>query len=104
MNCDQLQKLANDPANFRKALIIPRTHPRKEQLIRAKRLSDLGLVSFITPEQLTPTLLFDKISDLLSDDEQPLEEARQRKVLPLDGANQLAARCISMLHPQLVVN
>lgn len=32
------------------ALIIPRTHPRQEQLIRALRASELGLVSMLHPD------------------------------------------------------
>jgi len=33
------------------ALIIPRTHPREEQLIRAQRASALGLVEMLLPEE-----------------------------------------------------
>lgn len=35
------------------ALIVPRVSPREEQLIRAKRLADLGLVDVIHPHELT---------------------------------------------------
>ena len=34
------------------ALIIPRTRPREEQLIRAQRASALGLVDMLLPEEL----------------------------------------------------
>ncbi len=37
----------------RPALIVPRVRPRVEQLIRASRLSELGLISMIHPDQLT---------------------------------------------------
>ncbi|MBW9080692.1 hypothetical protein JNB84_22265 [Rhizobium pusense] len=33
------------------ALIVPRTHPREEQLIRATRASELGLVKMLRPEE-----------------------------------------------------
>lgn len=33
------------------ALIVPRTQPRLEQLIRARRATELGLVSMLTPEE-----------------------------------------------------
>jgi predicted glycosyltransferase len=41
----------------KKAVIIPRVHPVKEQYLRAKRLAELGLVSMIHPEELTPAKL-----------------------------------------------
>ncbi len=36
------------------ALILPRLHPRKEQLIRAERLSRMGLLDVMLPAQATP--------------------------------------------------
>jgi predicted glycosyltransferase len=35
----------------RPALIVPRTTPREEQLLRARRAQDLGLIDMLTPEQ-----------------------------------------------------
>ena len=77
--------------------------PRKEQLIRAQRLSELGLVSFIRPDQLTPSGLYESVSALLESEEQPLEEARRRRTLPLDGAARLAALCSPMLNIPMAV-
>ena len=37
----------------KKALIVPRTCPRKEQWIRAERLQELGLVDLLPPDELT---------------------------------------------------
>jgi predicted glycosyltransferase len=91
-------------ATARKALIIPRTYPRKEQLIRAQRLSDMGLVSFIPPDQLTPAVLFDTISSLLSREDDPLAEARETRLLPLDGAAKVASLCYPMLKTPLEVH
>lgn len=39
------------------ALIIPRVTPRREQLIRAERMSALGLLDFLHPDELTPNAL-----------------------------------------------
>lgn len=39
------------------ALIVPRVKPRREQLIRAQRLSGAGYVDMLQPEQLDPALL-----------------------------------------------
>jgi predicted glycosyltransferase len=36
------------------ALVVPRTEPRTEQLIRAERFAALGLVDMLRPSELTP--------------------------------------------------
>jgi predicted glycosyltransferase len=41
----------------KRALLVPRTHPRREQLIRVERLAELGLVDALLPQHLTPTRL-----------------------------------------------
>lgn len=35
------------------ALVVPRTTPRREQMIRAERLAGLGLLDVLDPDQLT---------------------------------------------------
>jgi predicted glycosyltransferase len=45
---------------FRKtALVVPRTHPRCEQLIRAERLAGMQLVDMLLPDAATPEALAD---------------------------------------------
>ena len=39
------------------ALIVPRVSPKPEQLIRAERLRDLGLIDMLHPEELSPQAL-----------------------------------------------
>lgn len=41
----------------RRAIVVPRVHPRKEQLVRARRFSDLGLLRMIHPDELAPESL-----------------------------------------------
>ncbi|NUQ64863.1 MAG: glycosyltransferase [Pirellulales bacterium] len=41
----------------KRALIVPRTAPRQEQLIRAQRLCELGLVDMLHPHDLTPAAI-----------------------------------------------
>jgi len=41
-------------ASGSRALLVPRVHPREEQLIRAERLSELGAVDFLHPRDLSP--------------------------------------------------
>ena len=40
------------------ALIVPRVRPREEQLIRARRAAELGLVDMLLPEQAEDALRF----------------------------------------------
>jgi predicted glycosyltransferase len=53
------------------ALIVPRVEPRVEQLIRAERLADLGLVEMIHPDDLAPGLVRSKVEKLLKRDPVP---------------------------------
>lgn len=74
----------------RKALVIPRIKYRKEQYIRARRMTDLGLVGFLHPEEAVFEQLDESISCLLASDDEPIAKARSRNLLPLDGARQLS--------------
>ena len=47
------------------ALIIPRETPRKEQLIRAERLTDQGLIDYLPWNEVSAQLLRDKIFTIL---------------------------------------
>jgi predicted glycosyltransferase len=61
------------------AIVVPRTMPRREQLIRAQALSGRGLLRMIHPEQLTGERVLDEIDRLLD------RPAPDRAALPLDG-------------------
>jgi predicted glycosyltransferase len=65
------------------ALIVPRVEPRVEQLIRARRLAELGLVEMIHPYDLTPGLLRGKVEELLERGPNPAA----RGVVDLSGAS-----------------
>jgi predicted glycosyltransferase len=41
----------------KRALIVPRVQPRREQLIRAERLRDLGMLDVLHPDDLSPRAL-----------------------------------------------
>lgn len=77
----------------RRALIIPRILYRKEQLLRARRLAELGIVSFMHPDQATPQLLFETINTHLADKTEPLSEARDKALLQFDGSARLVQYC-----------
>jgi predicted glycosyltransferase len=49
----------------RPALVVPRVEPRREQLIRAERLSRRGLLRLLHPAELSPRRLLDEVKGLL---------------------------------------
>lgn len=51
------------------ALIIPRETPRKEQLIRAQRLKEQGLIDYLGWHEITPQRLREKIFSILDQKE-----------------------------------
>lgn len=73
-----------------KALVIPRIKFRKEQQIRAERLNKLGLIDMLYPDDVNPKSLFDYIERSLSSNSAPLAEAREQKIIDLDGNKRLA--------------
>jgi len=67
----------------KRALIVPRVRPQLEQLIRAERLRDLGLLDVLHPDELSPRAL----SEWLARDLGPLPRARDR--IDLNGLTRL---------------
>ena len=59
----------------RRALLIPRILHREEQLIRAERLSELGLVHTLHPDSITPERLYEALRAELANGE-PLARGR----------------------------
>ena len=49
----------------KRAVVIPRVHPTQEQLIRAERLSELGLFQTLHPAHLSPPRLMQSVLDEL---------------------------------------
>lgn len=80
-----------------RALIVPRDTPRMEQLLRARRLQELGLVSVLRMGELGPARLFQEITQLLDDAHRPLEAAREDNLFALDGATQLGQLLLDAL-------
>jgi len=76
-----------------RALLIPRVLYRREQLVRARRLESLGLVSCLNPIECSPDRLFEAVRAALSQNPAPLREGRNRSLLPLDGAERFAQFC-----------
>lgn len=49
----------------KRAIVIPRVRPRQEQLIRSRRLHEMGLLNMIHPSNLTPERLAGEILSIL---------------------------------------
>jgi len=64
----------------KRALIVPRAGPRREQLIRAERFHALGLVEMVHPQDLSP----DVLSDWFRQDPAPGPPARRVDLHGLD--------------------
>jgi len=58
----------------KRALIVPRVHPRTEQLIRAERMRERGLLDVLHPDALSPQAL----TDWLRRDQEPPSRVRER--------------------------
>jgi len=78
----------------RRAVLVPRVLYREEQLIRARRLAELGLVSCLAPAEATPEHLFRAIQEARRDS--PLVRARAAGRPPLDGAERFAEFCAGL--------
>lgn len=73
------------------ALLVPRTHPRREQLIRAAALQRRGLVDMLPPEAATPERLMAGVAALLSG------PRRAPRPLALDGLERVADELVALL-------
>jgi predicted glycosyltransferase len=79
----------------KRALIVPRTRPRREQIIRAERLRKLGLIEMLEFEQLTPEALARWMA-------RPLPPVRARSVLNFKGLQRLPALAHELLAAPLL--
>jgi len=59
----------------KKAVVVPRVQPRREQLLRAERLASRGLVSFVHPDALTVQSFSDALAKALAEGVEPQPHA-----------------------------
>jgi predicted glycosyltransferase len=78
----------------RAAVLIPRVLYRQEQLVRARRLEELGLAPCLGPGEATPERLFAALQAARA--EGALARARAEGRLPLDGAEHFAEFCATL--------
>jgi predicted glycosyltransferase len=75
----------------KRALVIPRIMYRNEQLLRAQRLRDMGLLTLMHPDEATPDSLLGAIKNQISCEQEPLTAGRSDGRIQLDGAARLAS-------------
>jgi predicted glycosyltransferase len=75
----------------KRAIVVPRIKPRREQLIRAEALSARGLLELVHPDELTPERMLAEIDAVL---DRPLPTGRP---VPLDGLPGAAAAIDELL-------
>jgi predicted glycosyltransferase len=78
-------------ASGKPALIVPRVAPRREQLIRAERLRDLGLLDLLHPDEVSPRAL----GRWLAKGSAPPPRARAR--IDMNGTRRLPALLADVL-------
>jgi predicted glycosyltransferase len=78
----------------RAAVLVPRVLYRQEQLLRARRLAELDLVTCLAPDEVSPEALLAAIQRARAD--APLARARAEGRLFLDGAEHFAEFCATL--------
>jgi predicted glycosyltransferase len=76
-------------------LCVPRAHPRTEQLIRARSFAELGLLSLVEPERLSPELLRAEVTALLGRDRHEIA-GRAHATLGFGGAQAAATALLEL--------
>lgn len=80
--------------SFRKrAVVVPRMQPNRDELLRARAFDAHGLVEMIHPDALVPALLGEKVLDALNGGGQSVN-TNGYHVAPLDGLENIAKRII----------
>jgi predicted glycosyltransferase len=74
---------------------VPRTAPRREQLIRARSFERLGLLSVIEPEALTPENLGRALHSMIGTSRHR-RNGRGDSTLPFDGARRAASELLAL--------
>lgn len=76
------------------ALILPRTRPRREQILRAERLAERDLIGMIDPDHLTS----ENLSAWLAGPAPRVD--RVREMLDMSGLETVRARAAELLYPK----
>ena len=77
----------------RRAIVVPRVHPVQEQLIRAERFAQRGLLRYIHPSKLSPELLLRAVNEELA---KPQARCLATRALDFNGLENVS-RCVGCL-------
>ncbi|MEZ5425067.1 MAG: glycosyltransferase [Pyrinomonadaceae bacterium] len=79
----------------KRAILIPRSEPVREQLIRARLLSKLGIFEMVEPTKLSPGTLIEKISGII-------RTAKRQRLFPeMDGLPRINRRVENLLEEMI---
>ena len=79
------------------AVIVPRIKPSEEQLIRSRRMDNLGLLKSIHPESLTPQALMMQLFQVLENSGKPTN-------IDLDGLSRVTRQIRNLLADKITAN
>jgi predicted glycosyltransferase len=77
----------------KKALIVPRIEPRREQIIRSQRLQALGLIDMVHPDHLEPHMLSAWIAENID-----LSNGKALKTIDMKGCERIGRLVEKMYH------
>ncbi len=80
----------------KRGLLIPRIMHRQEQILRATRLAEMGLVTLFHPNDVNPESMHRHVVGLIDSAVEPLSAARDRALISFDGARAVAEWCRSL--------
>ena len=86
----------------KKAIIIPRISPTKEQWIRANQMANMKLLKTIHPDKLTSQILIDKVITELGLNDSHIRPAYKLNFNALEQINSYVVRQLSYKHKGLV--
>lgn len=75
----------------KRAFIVPRVKPRMEQMIRAKRMSDLGLLDILHPDDLSPGALTEWMAS-------NIPTVKARDIIDLNGLERIPHMLSDMIY------
>ena len=84
------------------AIIVPRTKPSEEQLIRSQRMQNNGLLKSIHPENLTPSSLMKQLVQTCENPEKPKDIDLEGLTKVTRHIRNLLAEKITYSQPELV--
>ena len=79
----------------KKAIVVPRVIPRTEQLIRAIRFSEIGLLKVITPRELSLQVFKDEVVKALSS---PLQQYHPSDIVDFNGLESVERRFRTLMN------